>query len=434
MKNEINKLALGLQDEMVKLRRDFHQHAESAWTEYRTASIVAKHLEDLGLEVLYGTDVIEASAMMDVPPATELSKHMERAKAQGAHSKYLAKMEGGKTGVVGILKTGRPGPVVALRFDMDANEMDETTLDTHRPNKEGFASVNPGAMHACGHDGHTAVGMGVAKLLTQIKDQLTGTIKICFQPAEEGVRGALSMVQKGLFDDVDYVLAAHLGIGVGTGAVCCSWKGLLATSKLDAVYTGVPAHAGARPEDGKSALLAAAGAAMSMQGIYRHSAGNSRINIGLLQAGTGRNVVPANALMKLETRGVTSEIDEFVKSEAIRMLNASAKMYDVQVEIKEMGGAKAAESDPELVDLAIETAKELGIFEKIIHDADMPGSEDYSFMMERVQSRGGKALFMLVGTDCASGPHTNTYDIDETSFSHAVALFSMLICNLGRKK
>jgi len=239
------------------------------------------------------------------------------------------------------------------------------------------------------------------------------------------------MVCKGLFDDVGYLLAGHLGFGAKTGEVICSWDGLLATSKLDAEFKGVPAHAGVKPEEGKSALLAAAAATMSLQGIYRHSKGASRINVGVLQAGTGRNVVPDYAVMKIETRGATSEIDTFVKNEATRMINAAAKMYDVQVEIKEMGGAKAANSDPELSALTKESAAELNIFDNIIDRVTQSGSEDYSYMMERVQSRGGKAGFFMIGADCAAGPHTSVYDFDERALSYGVALFAMMVIRCG---
>ena len=433
MKEKILALSQDLQKEMVKIRRDFHRHAETGWTEFRTTSIIAKHLEELNLEVLLGDDAIQEAAMMGVPSAAELEKEMERAKAQGAHTQYFDKMKGGKTGVVGILKTGKSGPVVGYRFDIDANDLNETTDAEHFPNKEGFASINPGAMHGCGHDGHAVIGMGLAKVLCEIKDQLTGTIKFFFQPAEEGVRGANAMVQTGLFDDIDYMFAAHIGVQADTGELYCSRANLLATTKLDAIYTGVPAHAGAKPEEGKSALLAAASGALALQGIYRHSAGNSRINIGVLQAGTGRNVVPPNALMKIETRGATSEIDAFVKAEAIRMIHGSAKTYDVEVEIKEMGGAMAIKCDPEMITFTKEAATELGIFKKIEDEATKGGSEDYSFMVNRVQSKGGKATFVLLGADRPANSHTNTFDFDEACLSHGVALFAMIAYKLGQK-
>jgi len=435
MKEQINKLALSSQDELVHLRRDFHRYAETAWTEFRTASIVAKYLEDLGYEIISGSDVMEGSCMMNLPSEKEMEQHMERAKAQGAHRSYLDEMKGGFTSIIGVLKTGKPGPVIAYRFDMDANELDESDSETHHPFKEGFASINPGAMHACGHDGHTAIGLGVAKLLMQIKDCLCGTIKLCFQAAEEGARGAeRAIVKKGHFNDVDYIVATHLGFGVSSGKLSCSWEGLLASTKFDAVFTGTPAHAGARPEEGKSALLAAAAATVAVQGIYRHSEGNTRINIGMLHAGTGRNVVPPNAVMKLETRGETTELDAFMKSEAIRMIEASAKMYDVAVEIKIMGNTAIAVSDPEMVAVIKEAAIELDIFDEVLDSAFQTGGEDYCSMMKAVQAGGGKAGFFLTGTDFVAGAHTNTFDIDETVLSKGVAVFAMLAHHLGKNK
>ena len=433
MKEQIVKFAREMQNELVSLRRDIHRHPETGWTEFRTASLVARHLEEAGYEIFIGEDVIQESAMMGVPAEEVLNRHMERAREQGASAKYLDKMKGGKTGVMGVLKTGRPGPVIALRFEMDANDMNEPKDENHRPFKEGFSSVNELAMHACGHDGHVAIGMGIAKLLMQFRDQLAGTVKLIFQPAEEGVRGAASMVAKGIVDDVNYMLGLHLGFSANkNGQLICGTSGLLATSKFDAIFKGVPAHAGARPEEGKSALLAAASATMSMQGIYRHSKGASRINIGVLQAGTGRNVVPDHAVMKIETRGATSEIDSFVKKEAIRMINASAVMYDVQVSTKEMGGAISAESDPEMITLTKEVALELGMFNDIRDMENLGFSEDYSYFMERVQKNGGKANYFMVGTALAAGHHDGRFDFDEGVFASCLALLGLVVHRLAR--
>ncbi|MCL1994211.1 MAG: amidohydrolase [Spirochaetes bacterium] len=432
MKEKIIQLAAEMQGELVTMRRDFHRHAEAGWTEFRTASIVAKHLEDYGYKVLVGEDVIAESAMMGVPSDEILKLHMERAKMQGALTQYLDKMKGGKTGVVGILETGKPGPVIGLRFDIDANDMSEAKEEKHRPLKEGFASINDEAMHACGHDGHTAVGLGVAKVLMELKDKFSGTIKLIFQPAEEGVRGAASMAEKGIVNDVDYLLGMHLGTsGAETGTFICGTNGFLATSKFDAMYKGVPAHAGAKPEEGKSALLAAASATMSLQGIYRHSKGASRINIGVLQAGTGRNVVPDKAVIKIETRGITSEIDDFVKKEALRMIKASALMYDVEVEIKEVGGAKSGQSDDELIVFARKTAEGSGLFNKIIDTADLGGSEDFTYLMDRVQKKGGKSSYVIVGTKIAAGHHNSYFDFDEEAMHQAVAILLLMVQGLA---
>ena len=434
MKETIIKLAESLQNELVTTRRDLHRHAEAAWTEFRTASIVAERLESYGYKVLVGEEIVDERSMMGVPSKEELAKHMERAKTQGAPLKYLQKMAGGKTGVAGILDTGKPGPVVALRFDMDCNDLHESTSSEHRPAQEGFASINPGAMHACGHDGHTSIGLGVAKVLATIQGELSGVIKLIFQPGEEGVRGAASMVSKGIVDDVDYLIGGHLGFQADrNGDIICGIGGFLATSKFDAVFKGLAAHAGARPEEGKSALLAAAAATLALQGIYRHSAGASRINIGVLQAGTGRNVVPDSALMKIETRGATSEIDAFIKKEAVRMIKASAAMYDVEVAIQDSGGAMSGESDPEIISVTKETAQALGIFDNIIDRKTLGGSEDFSYFMDRVQKRGGKAGYLMLGAGIAAGHHDACFDFDETVLSKGVALFSSMVYRLGKQ-
>ena len=432
MKDLIIEKSRALQDELVEIRRDFHKYAESGWTEFRTAAKIAEYVENLGYDVAYGSDVIDEAAMMGVPTAEALAAHYERALSQGAPAKYLEKMAGGKTGVVATLDTKKPGPTIGLRFDIDANDMNETATNCHRPYANSFSSVNPNAMHACGHDGHGAIGLGVAKLLMEMKDNFSGKIKLIFQPAEEGVRGAASMMSKGVVDDVDHLIGFHIGfVGKENKMLVCGVNGFLATSKLDAIFTGTPAHAGAKPEEGKSALLAAAACTMSLQGIYRHSSGASRINIGVLQAGTGRNVVPDHAVMKIETRGVTSEINEFVKKEAIRMIEASANMYDVSVEIKEAGGAMSGESDQELMDLTKRIGETSGLFNTIVESVNLGGSEDFTYFMDKVQKNGGKAAYLGFGTEIAAGHHDSRFDFDEEVLSTSVAMVLLLTKELG---
>lgn len=124
---------------------------------------------------------------------------------------------GGFTGIVATLDTGKPGPTLAFRVDMDALDLNEDLTEQHRPHAEGFSSCNAHMMHACGHDGHTAIGLGLAHILKQFQSQLTGRIKIIFQPAEEGTRGAKSMATAGVVDDVDFFVAIHIGTGVPKG-------------------------------------------------------------------------------------------------------------------------------------------------------------------------------------------------------------------------
>ncbi|EGO65777.1 amidohydrolase [Acetonema longum] len=429
------KLAQAVEKKTVERRRDFHKFAESAWTEFRTASIVADTLSSLEYEVLAGDQAIDAAAMMGVPSLQELKKHAERALAQGANPKWVNIMQGGKTGVVGVMRFAKPGPTVALRFDMDANDAVEVQEDSHRPYREGFASVNKDAMHACGHDGHTAVGLAVAEVLAGLKDQLAGTVKLIFQPAEEGVRGAKAMMVKGIVDDVDYLLGMHFGVTLKrVGQVACQTEGFLATTKLDAVFTGAPAHAGAAPENGKNALLAAATASLNLHAISRHSAGASRINVGVMQAGTGRNVVPANALLKLETRGTTSVINEYVYTEAMRIIQTAAAMYDVKVAVTEMGGAAGCGNDAALVERVRQVAERINLFDEFVPAGNIGGSEDCTYFMERVQQHGGQAAYVMVGTELTAGHHDFKFDFNEQALFKAVAFLSSAAADLLAKK
>jgi aminobenzoyl-glutamate utilization protein A len=431
MDAKIVELAKLLKEKTISRRRDFHKHAEAGWTEFRTASIVAETLKDLGYEVLVGDEAVDPAAIMGAPPKAELDRHVERALAQGAHRAWVERMVGGKTGVVGVMKFARPGPTVALRADMDANDLVEAEDEKHRPFREGFASVNQGAMHACGHDGHTAAALGVAEVLAAMKDNLAGTIKLIFQPAEEGVRGAKAMMARGVVDDVNYLVGMHLGVNLKkTGQVACRTEGFLATTKLDAVFTGMPAHAGAAPETGRNAILAAATATLNLHAIPRHSKGASRINVGVIQGGTGRNVIPARAVIKLETRGATTEINQYVYAEAVRIIEAAAAMHGVTVTIEETGSAAGCENDAALVERIRQVVERQHLFSEIVPAGNIGGSEDCTYFMERVQKRGGQAAFVMVGTELAAGHHDSHFDFNEDALVPAIALMSGVAAEL----
>ena len=434
MDAEIIRAAQELRERTVARRRDFHKHAEAAWTEFRTASIVAKTLQGLGYQVLTGDEVVDPREMMGVPSAAELERHFRRALEQGADAAWAEKMRGGKTGVVGVMRFAKPGPTVALRVDMDANDLIEAAETKHRPFCEGFASVNKGAMHACGHDGHTATGLGVAEVLVSLKDRLAGTVKLIFQPAEEGVRGAKAMVARGVVDDVKYVVGAHLGVNLKkNGQVACRTEGFLATTKVDAAFTGVPAHAGAAPENGRNAILAAATATLNLHAIPRHSQGASRINVGVIQGGAGRNVIPPNAVIKLETRGATTVINDYVYGEAVRIIEAAAAMHGCTVATQLMGGAAGCENDAALVERIQQVVKRQGLFSEIVPAGNIGGSEDCTYFMERVQKNGGQAAFVMIGTKLAAGHHDSFFDFDEDALVPGIALLAGVAAELLTK-
>lgn len=430
MDNRIVALANSLQEKTVACRRDFHRYAESGWTEFRTSAKVADALLSLGYEVLVGDDVVAAEHMMGVPTRPELETHMARAIAQGANPTWVEKMQGGKTGVLGVMRFGKPGATVAFRFDIDANDIDELQDATHRPYREGFSSVNKGAMHACGHDGHTATGLALAEILAVLKSELTGTVKLIFQPAEEGVRGGKAMAKRGITDDVDYLIGIHLGINLKrTGQLACKTEGLLATTKIDATFTGAPAHPTASPEKGRNALLAAAMAALNLHAIPRHGQGGSWVHVGVLNAGTGRNVVPPNAVLKFETRGVTTEINDYAREHALRVIEGAAKTYNVGYSWTEAGSAVGCESDAMLAERVRETAERMGLFTEILPAVKVGFSEDFTYFMDAVQKHGGKAVYAMIGTDYI-GHHNSNFDFDEAAMVGAVALLGGVAADL----
>lgn len=424
----VSRITRRIEPQVIAYRRDFHRHAESGWSEFRTASLVARRLVELGYDVQVGEEVVRESERMGLPPLAVLEERWQRAAEQGGDSEYLQAVKGGFTGVVGILQRG-DGPAVAIRFDMDAVELRESDSQDHRPARDGFSSVNPEAMHACGHDGHTAVGLGVAEVLMELRGEIDGTVKLIFQPAEEGVRGARAMVAAGVVDDVDYVLGHHLYSGWEIGQIDPGRGGYLATSKFDATFTGAPAHAGGKPQDGKNALLAAATAVLNLHAIPRHKEGATRVNVGRLEAGTGRNVIPAVAHLVIETRGATTDLNEYVYDHAVRILEGAAAMHDCTLEIEAMGSAQSASSDAELAERIAAIASGLGF---ALRPPDgSGGSEDFTYMMARVQSRGGSATNIGVGANLGGwGHHTAEFDIDERALKGAVELLSLAVLDL----
>lgn len=416
-----------MEQSIVARRRDLHKYAESAWTEFRTASIVVKELEKLGYEVFMADDALVPEEMMGLPSAEVLAQCQERAISEGADPEIVQRMSGGKTAVMGVMKFSKPGKTVAFRMDMDANDVQETADAAHLPNKIGFSSIHANVMHACGHDGHTSTGLALAKLIADNKEEFSGTIKLIFQPAEEGVRGARAMVAKGIVDDVDYFFGMHLGFNANRdNTFICMTDNFLATSKVDARFKGLSAHAGAAPQDGKNALLAAAQACLSLHSIARHGKGVTRINVGVVNAGTGRNVLPDIAEIKFETRGADTEINEYMYKEAQRMVRAAAAMYDVEVETEDMGGAPSCKLDREFGEEIQKIITSTGQFSEVIPEVGLGASEDCTYFMDRVQEKGGKAVYMMCGANIAAGHHNSKFDFTEKNLVNASATLATL--------
>lgn len=419
--------------QLTQWRRDFHRHPEQGFLEIRTASIVANTLEELGFQLTLGKDVMEPAACMGKPTAAQTSAHVQWAREHGAIDRFIPYFEEGYTGIVATLETGRPGPTIAFRFDMDALPILECANEDHIPVKKGFQSIAEGSMHACGHDAHTTIGLGVATMLAEHKEQLQGRVKLIFQPAEEGTRGAKSMVEAGVVDDVDYFIASHIGTGVPNHHFVAANNGFLATSKLNISFTGKAAHAGSEPEEGKNALLAAATATLNMHAICRHSAGDSRINVGELYAGSGRNIIASNATIIAETRGSTSEVNDYMKEQVTAIVAGAAQMYQVDYHIDLVGEAISCACSDALAHQLAMVAQAHPFIEHVqVTSEANAGSEDATFFLQAVQQNGGQATYCIFGTDLAAGHHHEQFDVNENSLRPAVDILFEMACKASQ--
>jgi aminobenzoyl-glutamate utilization protein A len=418
------ELSLPLAEQLIAVRRDLHRHAEPGWCEFRTTAKVVTFLRRLGWSVKFGPDVLEPKARMGVPGAADLDRFYRRALETGAAADIVEKLRGGFTGVMASLECVAPGPTIALRFDMDANLGAEADTPDHLPVQEGFSSINSGVHHNCGHDGHTAIGLGVARALVECRQSLTGNIRLIFQPAEEGLRGAAAMVAAGLVQDVDYFIGAHLGVqALELGEIIAGYRNILASHKIDAVFRGKGAHAALSPQVGNNALLAACVATQNLLALPRHGEGETRVNVGLLSGGESRNTIPASAMLAAELRGATSAILDDLQQRAERVLQGAALMHNVELETSKAGASCAASSDPEMLELIAAAARRVQAVTNIRGVQDFKASDDVAAMMAAVQANGGKAVYFGLGTGLKEVHHNPYFDFDERVLPIGVQVF-----------
>lgn len=410
------------EERLIEIRRDLHKHPEIAWTEFRTTAFLAKELEKAGYKIKLGTDVVYPPAIFLPPTEEETKKAIERAISEGADPDYIARMNG-YTGVCAELDTGKEGPTIAYRFDIDCINVVEEATAGHFPFDNGFCSIHEGETHSCGHDGHATIGLGVAWALMELKEELTGKIILIFQPAEEGVRGGKAVVEAKVLDGVEYFFSGHLAFAAQKNdLVYTGVTGFLATSKFDIEVHGTPAHAGASPEMGNNAILAASAIVLNLHTFCQDGRGSARINVGVIQGGTGRNVVPAHASLKIETRGATSEIDKRLADLTSQVVKNCCEMYGCGYEIKPAGGAICATSGEAISKLVGKVSKEIYPHVQIVEECSLGGSEDVSYMMEAVNQQGGQATFTMFGAEIAAPHHSGNFDFDESAICRSVAI------------
>ena len=375
--------AVEINDETVRLRRDFHRHPELGLEETRTAAIVAEKLSEIGLDVTTGI---------------------------------------GRTGVVGILRGQTELPVLLLRFDMDALPILEDT-------GEDYASEVPGKMHACGHDSHVAVGLSVAKLLASRKADLQGTIKFVFQPGEEGAGGAELMVADGVLENPkpDFSMAMHVWNDKPVGWFALNPGPTMAGAQIFSVkITGKGGH-GAAPHQTMDPVVAAAQIITALQTITSRNINpleSAVVSVCEVNAGTAFNIIPQEAVLSGTIRTFKPEVFEKVQARFYQIVNGIAEAMGCKAEIEMERITYPVINDPNLVRMMISVVKEVNPEAKIDTAHQTMGSEDFSFMMHEIPG-----CFLMVGSANQDkghdyGHHHPKFNIDEACLPYAVAIMA----------
>ncbi|MBR5882358.1 MAG: amidohydrolase [Mailhella sp.] len=416
---------------LIEFRRDFHRHAESGFSEFWTTAFLASRLHEAGGSVKVGEEAICREARMGVPDGETQKARLSSALEQGADPRWLERMDG-LTGLIVDIRPDLPLHTV-LRFDIDAVDVEESSSPDHIPAREGFRSLNAGHCHACGHDGHAAIGLGVALELLRIKESLRHNVRIIFEPAEEGLRGAVAMVEAGAVDGAKYFFAAHIGVNARKAhELVCGTEGFLASTKFDAEFFGKAAHAGAEPHEGRNSLLAAASAVMNLHAIPRHGKGETRIAVGRMESGSGRNVIPSYAKLVCETRGSSTEVNDWMFEQASRILEHSAAMYEQDFRITRMGGGGTAVSDLAMCELVRRVSRNIPYFHpELVGDMGRGfGADDACAFLDAVQKQGGMGTYAQIGSHLPAGHHSPDFDFDEGLLQPSVELFCRVALEL----
>jgi aminobenzoyl-glutamate utilization protein A len=242
------------------------------------------------------------------------------------------------------------------------------------------------------------------------------------------------MAESGHLDDVDALVAVHVGLDHPTGEVVANVDGILAVTQFRAEFTGEPAHAGGHPSEGKNAVQAMATAVGNLYAIPRHEDGATRVNAGRVEGGTATNIVPESATIEGELRGETTELMEYMREHADRVVESAARLHDCEVSVERVGEAPGAAGDDAVVDVVERVAGGVDGVDSVLRRAELGGSEDATYLMRRVQKRGGRAAYVGIGTDHPGGHHTATFDVDEASLDIGVAVLADAVRELSRRE
>ncbi|MBW2305518.1 MAG: amidohydrolase [Deltaproteobacteria bacterium] len=372
-----------IRDDMVRWRRDFHQHPELMHQEHRTSEAIASVLGEIGLEVWSG----------------------------------LA-----GTGVISLVEGKKTGKTVGLRADIDALPIQEAT-------GLPFASKNRGIMHACGHDVHMAILLGAAKILRRFQETLNGCVKLIFQPAEEDGSGAKAMIKEGVLKDppVDVILATHVWPGLEVGQVGLLPDVAFASSDtIQMEYRGPGGH-GAHPEATRDPILAAAHLVVATQSVISRNVNpleSAVVSFGIIQGGTAHNIIPDSVMLKGTVRCLDSEVRRELK-ERIQVLSEKiAQAFGVEHNFQYLQGVPVLRNSPSVNRWIAGLFERMLSKEKVSLQRPSMGSEDFAYYLNK--SPG--AIFRL---GCAppgeSGRyflHTDCFTVDEETMVYGAALMA----------
>jgi amidohydrolase len=376
--------AQALSEKMTAIRRDIHAHPELGFQEIRTARIVAEELGRLGYEVVTGV---------------------------------------GKTGVVGLMSGGRPGErTVMLRFDMDA-------LPIQEENDVPYRSQTPGVMHACGHDAHVAVGIGVATILAKHREQWPGTVKLMFQPAEEGLGGAVAMINDGLLEGPkpEVALGLHVSSGHPLGRAVVRTGALLAAADLfEIVVKGRGGH-GARPQETIDSVIVAAQVVVALQTIVSRGLdpeGVGVVTVGSIQAGNAGNVIADSALLRGTVRTFDTKTRDYIHGRISEIAAGIATALGATAETRLTFGTPPTVCAPAPTAVVHTSAAEVLGADNINTTFRSTGGEDFAEVLERVPGN-----FFFIGARNEElgfvAPHHNPhFDIDERCMPLGAAILS----------
>jgi amidohydrolase len=380
---DYNSESLAMQDQLIAVRRDLHMHPELGFHEERTSSLVADYLTRLGYRVYTGI---------------------------------------AKTGVIGLLEGDRPGPTVMLRFDMDA-------LPIQEENEVEYASQTPGVMHACGHDGHVTIGLGTATLLARSRGEWAGTVKLVFQPAEEGMNGAEVMVNEGALDDYgprpDAAFGLHLWNLSPVGRAELTVGPMMAAAeRWSLTVTGSGGH-GALPHQTADPIVAAAQIVTALQTIVSRNVDpqlTAVVSVGTIRGGTAFNIIPGQVELSGTVRTFEADVRATVLNRLEALCQGIATGMGVEVDLQVNALTPAVVNDPAAAGLMRKVAEELLGQGNVSSGFRTMGSEDMAFFLQEVP---GSFLF-LGSANSARGldyPHHNPrFDFDETALPLGVAI------------